>query len=95
MLDAVPCLFKDFHLLIISKNKPNTHNTTFTFTGMVGHSYYHPRKDSTLTSTDIVGHTYYHPGKASALTSTGMVGHTYYHPGRAHVYHFPLEGTLI
>ena len=31
--------------------------------GMVGNTYYHPRKDPTLTSTGMVGHTYYHLGK--------------------------------
>ena len=53
-----------FPLEIISEHNPDTHNTTFTFTGMVGHSYYHLRKDSALTSTDMVGHTYYHLGSA-------------------------------
>ena len=51
--------------------------------------------NTTFTFIGMVEHTYYHPGKVSSLTSTGMVGLTYYHPRRDHVYHFPLEGTLI
>ena len=64
MLDVVSFHCKDFYLQIISEHKTNTHNTTFTFIGIVGHTYYHPGKPSTLISINMVGHTYNHLGRA-------------------------------
>ena len=58
---------------------PCQKGTSLTFTGMIGHNYYHLWKGMTLTSTSMVGHTYYHLWKGSTLTSISMMGHNYYH----------------
>ena len=53
--------------------------TTFTFTNMIVHSYYHLWKGTTLTSTNMIVNSYYHLWKGIALTSTSMTVHNYYH----------------